>query len=168
MRISMWMIGACLGILSTSACSETAHELSPEERQAVSDSVQTFLDGYLDAMLDGRWAEVAEAYSSDSRLRLLEDGRVAYRDRAQISEALASLGDQFPNVEIAFGELEILPLAPGLAEVLTTYEQSFSNSEGAGFELKGALSFTLIHEPLGWRILVGHTSTLRPAGDWGG
>ena len=165
MRIPTRTLCVCLGILGPSACSvETADDWSPERRRAVSDSVQAFLEGYRAAMLDGRWEEVADAYSSDARLRLLEDGRVAYRGRAEVTEALATLGDQFPEVEVAFGELEILPLAPGLAEVLTTYEQSFRNSEGVGFELKGALSFTLIHESVGWRILVGHTSTLQERG----
>ncbi len=159
-----WVVMALLASLA-SGCSTPEPPFGPAHRQAVADSVRSFLDGYVDAVHGQRWSEVTGLYSGDDRFRILENGRVAYRTRADAVASIEGMAAAFPEVALELTETHIVPLAPGVAGVHATFAQSFTSTEGRSVEIEGALSMTVVHEEGGWRILTGHSSSLRPDPD---
>jgi hypothetical protein len=65
------------------------------------------------------------------------------------------------QVETAYQDLQITPLGPGLAPVVTRFQTQIGDATAGGFSFGGMITMTLIHRPEGWRILNGHTSSAR-------
>lgn len=145
------------------ACAPDAPENPFDEarRAAITDSVQATLDGFVAAMEAGDWEGLAQFYAADPRFRWLEDGRVTYGSKEAIVASLGDVGGSFTHGTLEYSDVEITPLAPGLAAFTARFEQRLVGSDGGGFSFSGVMGATLVHEPDGWRFLNGHTSTAR-------
>lgn len=130
-------------------------------RAAITDSVRTTLDAFVAAIETGDWERLAEFYAADARFRWMEDGRVMYDSREAIVTSLAEVEESFTHGSLEYHDLEITPLAPGLAAFTAGFEQRLVGADGGGFSFSGVLGATLVHGPDGWRFLFGHTSTAR-------
>lgn len=130
-------------------------------RAAMTDSVRTTLDAFVSVIEAGEWGELAEFYADDPRFRWMEDGRVTYESRDAIVASLVDMGSSFTHGSLQYRDVEITPLAPGLAAFSARFEQRLVDGNGGGFSFSGVLGATLIHEPDGWKFLHGHTSTAR-------
>lgn len=156
--------GLALALAATAwACAPDAPENPFDEarRAAITDSVRATLDDFAAAMEVGDWERLAEFYADDPRFRWLEDGRVRYDSKQAIVASLGEAGGSFTHGTLEYTEVEITPLAPGLAAFSARFEQRLVGSDGGGFSFRGVLGATLVHGPAGWRFLHGHTSTSR-------
>lgn len=145
------------------ACAPDAPENAFDEarRAAITDSVRATLDGFAAAMEVGDWERLVEFYADDPRFRWLEDGQVTYDSKAAIVTSLGDVGGSYTHGTLEYSDIEITPLAPGLAAFTAGFEQRLVGSDGGGFSFSGVMGATLVHGPDGWKFLTGHTSTAR-------
>ncbi len=155
--------GLALLVGLMAGCTRAPQQLSDAHAAAIRDSVQAMLQVYRDQVAAKEWDSVASLYADDPHFRWVEDGVVRYRSAAEIRQALAALPPSM-RVETTYDETEIVPLAPGVASVLTRFETRFVDSTGAGFGFGGAITITLMHREGGWRFLSGHSSSPKRRG----
>lgn len=151
-------LGVVLLAASVAACTQRpTTALAATHSAAMVDSVQTFLQSFQTAFAAGQWEQVAAMYASDSRFRWMESGTVTARSAADIAGYLKQM-PAGTSASTAFTETEILPLAPGLASVVTLFQTRYGDPSAGGFQFGGVMSVVAIHEPTGWRFLQGHAS----------
>ena len=132
------------------SCAQPAPLADPGE-------VETFLSAFSAAAATGDADTIASRYTED--VVILEDGRVSYRGRAEVRDAIAA----FPvpgGTNLEFSGTEITPIASDAALVQTLFSQDYGE---AGFSFSGAISFLLIKRGGEWLIHRSHTSTARPS-----
>ena len=157
----LWAIAIACGPSSGTA---DAPAFDDAHRAAIRDSVQVFLAEYSALVESGAYDRLIGLYADVEDFVWIEDGRVAYRSRAEIEEAFAGLRSMNAEVRTTYVDPDIVALAPGLASVASGLDQEFVMESGS-FGFQGAVSATLVHTPDGWRFLRGHTSTVRPDGE---
>jgi hypothetical protein len=146
--------------LTPLACAP-AERVDPAELEgAVRAEVSAFLDDYLSAYATLDTGAIRGLYVSDGRFAWLEDGAVRYRSVEDILQGLAALPPGM-RIETTFEESRATVLSTDLATVQSGFESSFSGP-GGGFSLRGVSSMVLGREAGGWRIVSGHSSTVRP------
>ncbi|MDH3497686.1 MAG: hypothetical protein OER21_13070 [Gemmatimonadota bacterium] len=145
-------------LVAATACAPASPHLTDTHAAAIRDSVQQTLAQIQRYSAAGLRDSTARFYADTSVFRWVEDGRVQYRSVTEIREALAALGSTV-RFETTFEDTDVLPLAPGVASVVTRFETRFVDSLAAAFTFGGMITMTLIHRPDGWRILTGHASS---------
>jgi ketosteroid isomerase-like protein len=105
-----------------------------------------------------QWDSLADLYSSSESFRFLESGAVRYDSRAAIRHALDGLPPG-TRITTTYRDLEIDPIAPGVAMVTGLFDTRFADSTGQGVSFSGGLSLLWIHEADGWKIRSGHSSS---------
>lgn len=157
-----WMAALALPVALWGCGPDAPVHVFDEARQAaITDSVRATLEGFEAAIESGDWDRLAQFYADDPRFRWMEDGRVTYESREAIIASLLEVGGSFTHGTLAYSDLEILPLAPGLAAISTRFDQRLVGGDGGGFNFSGVIGATLIHGSDGWKFLFGHTSTAR-------
>lgn len=153
---------ALLSVLLVSiSCGPASESLTPARRDAIRDSVETFLDLW-EARAEALDVEgMAALYSGDEAFRWIEDGSVRYRSREDVRESLRGLEGQLTGLDFRWEGLRIDPVGPGAAVVTGSFIQALQLGERGSFEFRGVVSALVRHEAEGWRFLVGHASTLR-------
>lgn len=141
------------------ACSSgTTTQLTPAHAAAMRDSVQSMLDDFRRYAANRQYDSLIGLYVSDTTLRWIEDGQLRLRS----SDALKGYYGALPgstSIEMRYDSLEITPLKPGAASVLTWYRTTVKDSTRGDFTFGGLLTMTVVHENDGWRIANGHTSS---------
>lgn len=151
-----------LPLLGALACGPSGPPgLTAEHAEAVADSVNDALAAYVQRVNSWDWDGAAAFYADDPRFRWIEDGRTAYTSPDDIRTAYQALQGSFESAELTLRDTRVVPLAPGLANVSTSFAQALTDTAGGRFEFEGALTITLVHTPDGWRFLSGHTSSRR-------
>jgi ketosteroid isomerase-like protein len=154
----MWIMALVL-----QGCRPAAAPFTDEHTAAIRDSVQAAMTRFQEYSAAAQWDSLAGLYSSSSSFRFLESGVIRYDSRAAIREALGSLP---PGTKITtnYHDLQIDPVAPGVAMAIGLFETTFADSAGKGFAFNGAVSLLWFHEAEGWRIRSGHSSAPVPRG----
>lgn len=158
MRYAAGVVALCFAL---SGCQAAAPAMSAEHARALEDSVLAVLEDLRSATNAGDWDQALDLYDRHPRFRWIEDGRVRYTSVAGIAVGLAELDSLFQSAEIEWVDPRAVALAPSVGAVTTGYRQVFTDGEGRRFSLEGAITFTAVHRPEGWRLLLGHTSTRR-------
>lgn len=142
-----------------------ASSFTAAHKAAVVDSVKAMLDAWHAAFAALDFDRVASFYSTDSAFRWIEDGQLRYRSNAAILKEMRAVKPTLKSLDFTLGDLQISPLAPGVAIVTSQFEQKMTDTAGKTFGFAGAMSFTVVHADSGWRFLVGHASIItdRPA-----
>jgi len=136
-------------------------QLTDAWASAIRDSAATTLQAIRRHSEASQWDSLALLYSESPGFRFIENGTVRYRSAAAIREALASV-PKGTRMQTQYRDTEIAALAPGLADVATLFETAFVDSGGARFSFQGAVTLILAHEPAGWRVIRGHSSSPPP------
>ncbi len=156
------LLGAACAAWLAAGCAEPAPpQFTAAHRAAIEDSVRSMLETYREAVNAGDWEGVASYYGDDDRFHWIEDGEVRYRTKEEVRQALLSLGGFFSSVRLTVTETRVTPLAPGIAHVATMFEQELVPSGGEPVGFSGALTVLALHTPEGWKLVSGHTSTVR-------
>lgn len=160
MRALRRPISAAFAILAVIGCAAPPQhaQLTESWASAIRDSAATTLQALRRYSEAAQWDSLAVLYSDAPAFRFVENGHVRYRSAAEIRQALASVPSG-TRIQNTYRETEIVALAPGLADVTTLFQTSFVDSGGARFSYQGAVTLTLAHEPTGWRIIRGHSSS---------
>ncbi len=153
---------ALLLACSALACQPAGpNAFSEEHAAAVADSARRALSEYVDHVNAGRWDSAVSYYANDSRFQWLEDGRLAYSSPEEIRTAIRSMEAMFQSSELTLSDTRVIPLAPGVAAVSTSFQQALTDTAGSAFSFGGAISLIAVHTESGWKMLIGHTSTER-------
>lgn len=152
---------ALMIVLGSVGCVRPAADLTAEHAAAIADSARVFLAEFTRLSAAARWDSLGALYSDRTDFRFLESGEVRYPSAAAIREALTSV-PVGTRMRTERTDVAVQSLAPGLVGVSARFATQFVNSTGAGFDVSGAISFTLQHEPAGWRIVSGHSSAPVP------
>ncbi len=126
---------------------------------AISDSVRATLDAFVATIEAGDWEALGDFYADDARFRWMEDGRVMYDSRQAVVQSLVEVGGSFTHGTLEYTDLDVTPLAPGVAAFTSHFKQTLIGANGGGFSFSGVIGATLVHAPEGWKFLLGHTST---------
>jgi SnoaL-like protein len=149
----------------TAGCARPAaappSQLTDAWASAIRDSAATALQAIRRHSEAAQWDSLAVMYSETPGFRFVENGTVRYRSAAAIRQALSSVPIG-TRIQTQYRDTEIAALAPGLADVATLFETSFIDPGGARFSFQGAVTLILAHEPGGWRIIRGHSSSPPP------
>ena len=151
--VAIIVLGGCAG-----PAPSPPSQLTEAWASAIRDSASMTLQAIRRFSEAAQWDSLATLYSESSGFRFVENGTVRYPSVTAIREALASV-PKGTRIQTQYRDTEIAALAPGLADVTTLFESSFVDSTGARFSFHGAVTLTLAHEPGGWRIIRGHSSS---------
>jgi len=157
MRRALPGLALSLSVLAFADCATSAPELTPSHVAAIQDSVRTALAEFRRYSAAAQWDSVAGLYSTDSGFRWIEDGTRS--DRAVLQKTLSALPKGM-RVETTYDSTDVAALGPGVA-VLTTYYHTQFVGASPPVQFGGAISMVWIHEPGGWRIRSGHSSSAR-------
>lgn len=127
---------------------------------AAADSARAVLDAFAAAVNAGDWQAAGALYADDPAFHWMEEGRLAYPSADSARRALQALGTRF-EARLALSDVRALALGPDAAVVSALFRQMLTPAEGTPFSFAGAFTMTVRRMPEGWRILTGHTSTLR-------
>lgn len=152
--------GLCWSVLLLGCGSVDARDpsLPAPHAAAIRDSVHAMLTAFERYSAARQWDSVATLYVADSSLRWIENGRLVMRSRSALEQTLRSLPPT-TSIETVYDTLEITPIAPGVASVLTYYHTTFKDSSHGNATFGGLLTMTIVHRPDGWRFLSGHASS---------
>ena len=141
------------------ACRSGGTQLTARHREALVDSVRTFLSEYVQTVNSGDLSGVVPYYADDESFHWAEDGRLRYPSHASLVSAFDSLVGTIRNVNLVVDQPKIVPLMPGLAALTATYRQSVTDSSGQVLRFAGAFTTLLEHRGDGWKFRLGHAST---------
>ncbi len=130
---------------------------------AIRDSVAATMQQFRAYAERARWDSLGALYSDRGDFRFYENGTLRYGSARDVRAALAALPPGM-RIRTDYRDTEITPLAPGLAVASALFSSTFADEAGTQFGFEGAVSLLWVHEPEGWRILVGHSSAPVPRG----
>jgi hypothetical protein len=145
------------------ACTRPATTLTEVHATAMRDSVTTAMATLKRYSAAAQWDSLAGLYSKSAGFRFAETGKVQYRSAGDVRTSLNGVPGG-TRIETTYHELEVDPLAPGVASVTTLFDTKFVDSTNATFSFGGVITMVWVHEPAGWRIRQGHSSTPVPRG----
>lgn len=145
-------------LLTLGACARSPLTLPEDHATAIRDSVATALEQFERYSSTAEWDSLVTMYSDSPTFRFLESGRIRYTSRAEVREGFAALPPAGAIATI-YSDLEIDPIAPGMAVSTAQFETTFSTEAGPVFRFGGALTQVWVHEADGWRIRSGHSSS---------
>lgn len=125
-----------------------------------------FLADFRSAFAAADPGKIRALYVTDDRFRWLEDGETRYSSVDDILAGLAALPPG-AQMETEYGEPRIMILSSRLASVETGYASTFGDPSAGGFSFSGMTSMLLEKGDAGWKVVSGHTSSLR-AREWEG
>lgn len=146
-------------------CAAVAPSLTSAHRAAIVDSVHVMLGAWRDAFNAKDFERAATFYSSDSGFRWLENGELKFRTAKQLGDTMKAEAPAFRSLDMSLIEPQITPMAPGVAEVTSSFAQRITDSSGETYGLTGAMTMTVVHGDSGWKFLIGHLSVVRPPAD---
>ena len=137
--------------------------ITAEHRAAMQDSVRTMLADF-QRLLNARRVDSLLAYNElNADFRWVETGDRRYK-ADEIRRGITALASG-PRAETDYTDTEFLPIAPGLASVVTQFRTRFLDSTGKEtFGFGGAITMNVAHRVNGWRIIGGHASGPLPRG----
>jgi hypothetical protein len=148
------MAALAIWVVAAAGCADSQRALSPSRAAAIADSVQGAIALYLRYMSAGQWDSVVSLYGTDSSFRWIESGQRYHGGTIRRTLMSAPIGT---HVETKYDSTEVVALAPGLALVTTYYNTQMSGPMAAHFG--GAISMVWSHQPDGWRLIGGHSSS---------
>jgi len=128
-------------------------------RAAVIDSVRATLDDFRAAVATMDAERVASFYVADSTLRWIEDGEIRYRSRDEVVGAFRSMEGEVTAIVLSYDGIQVTPLAPGVASVVTGFAQRITRKGGEEGGFAGATTMVLRSEGGRWRFVSGHVSS---------
>jgi ketosteroid isomerase-like protein len=151
------LAGLSLVWLSATQCRSSAGVISTSHRAALQDSVRAALADFGRYAAAAQWESMAGLYSDDPGFYWIEDGRRV--GKAGVRQALLAVPAGM-KVETTYDSTNIVVRGPGLADLSTYYRSRFVGSSPP-IAFSGAISMVWAHEPGGWRIESGHSSSAR-------
>lgn len=136
-----------------------ATRLSDAHRIAIADSVRLTLDNFVRAVGAMDPEAIATYYADDPDMRWIEDGEVAYRSPREVAEAIRQLSQTMSATSLTYDGTEIVPVAPGVAVVVTGFAQQFTTLGGETGGFAGAITAVMVNRGGLWLFLSGHTSS---------
>lgn len=166
MRISTSAMRRCAAVIvGAAACAPVPPSFSAAHRSAIVDSVQVMLTSWRDAFNARDFARASSFYSGDPAFRWFENGELKFRSAKELGDSMKAEGPHFQALAMSLIEPEITPVAPGVAEVTSSFAEKITDMAGQSFGLAGAMSMTVVHGDSGWQFLVGHLSVAAPVVD---
>ena len=146
-------------LLASVAC--TAPPMFDEAHQvAIRDSIEVFLEAFRQYSAVGNWDALLGLYADGPEFRWLEDGEVAYPSVDALRQAIAA-APAGTQIVTTHDDVQITPLAPGVAWVSLRFASMYLDPSGRGYGLRGASTMVVRHDSTGWHIIGGHASTSR-------
>jgi len=145
--------------LGLAGCQAGRTELTTMHRDALVDSVRTFLNEYVEAANSGNVASLIPFYADEEGFHWAEDGRLRFPSYGSLVTALDSIGGTIRSVSLVADQPKVVPLRPGLAALSVTYRQSITDTAGQVYRFAGVVTAVAAHGDSGWKFLLGHTST---------
>lgn len=161
-----WRVCACAvagaGVMVMGCMERAAKSMEPDLARVDAD-VRALLERWATAFESRDAAGVRAVLADDEGFVWLEDGEARYRGKESIVSALASFppGMTFSH-ELRDVRVTALSDDAAWAEVSTKTEIRQGESVVAGFE--GVVLIVTEKQEGDWRIVAGHTSTMRPRG----
>ena len=135
-----------------------AEELSPPQAEAVRQGVQATLDAYRELSAAGQWDALLRLYADDPHFWWVTSGTVVSRSVDEIRKYFTEL-PAGTRIDTTYQDTQIIPVTPGVAEVVTSFQTRLVDPKGGGFSFGGMLTMTLVQRGDGWKILSGHASS---------
>lgn len=146
-----------LGFALSSGCAPSTPSLNTAHAATICDSVRTALADLLSLQAAARWDSVAQLYSRDTSFRWIDSGK-EYRLGTMLQGLAALRG---VRAATRYDSTQVVALAPGLASMTSQYRTEYVGASPQ-VRFEGAISMLWAHEPDGWRIRSGHSSSANP------
>jgi len=145
---------------STSATLAEAPAIDPwpTHAAAIVDSVRFALMHYGERFNAADRDSVQRFYVDAPGWKWATDGRLGKASSLMIQSRLDRLAS-YPRWHLGYRDLSITPLAPGLAVVFADYRMGFDGTGRKPLVYDGALTTFWHHQPQGWKMVGGHSST---------
>lgn len=155
---------APLGALLALAAASCARAPAPRDDAAISAGVTALVEDWSSAGEEGRWDDLKNLYADEKGFVWIEQGRIAYADRASVVEGVEQAAAMGAKIDSKVSEISVTPLSPDAAafharSVLSVASPSFS------FAFDGRLSGVAVKRGEKWRFLQGHLSALQSPQD---
>ncbi len=117
---------------------------------------------YVDAFNAQRWDRVLALYSDQPGFRWVENGKVVYASKQDVSDAYGWLREHVRRASYLPSDTNVTGLSSDTAQVSTRFVARVETTDGREFAYSGDMRMDLHREGGVWRIAGGETHT---AGD---
>ena len=145
--------------LVLAACQPGGSQLTTRHRDALADSIRTFLNEFVETVNRGDVSAVIPYTAADDGFNWAEDGRLRYPSHASLVTVFDSLAQAIRTVNLVMDQPKVVPLRPGLVALTATFRQSITDTSGLMVRYAGVLTAVIEHREDGWKFLLGHAST---------
>lgn len=135
-------------------------QLTDAHRIAISDSIRVTMSAFTQAIESMDAEAISSFYSDRPDMRWIEDGEIVYRSRREVAAAIRATNATMAASSVTYDGAEVIPVAPGVAVLVTGFAQQFTTHEGETGGFAGAITAVMVHEGDRWHFLSGHTSSV--------
>lgn len=144
------------------ACDRPSTDLDPQHAAALRDSAEQFVSGIpLGLAEDGPIAWL-RFFDEDQPFFMASDGALVFPDRDSAVVFVRQLARTVTALDLEWSDLQIEPLAPGLAVIATAYDETITDTAGTATTFGGYMTGIVHHASKGWRIRSLHWSSPVP------
>ncbi len=159
--VRLAMVGGALA-MATSCSSPVTSEFTQQHAAALRDSVTRFAGIISSDIADRGPIAFADHFSDTPSFFMASDGRLRFPSHDSAVAFLAGFARGISRMEFEWLDLQIDPLAPGLAMIASPFYELLADTAGGVIEMEGFYSAVAEHTAEGWRLRNAHWSIVRP------
>lgn len=159
MRIHGLATAALIAV--TSSCAAPPAELSTEHAAAMRDSVVAMAGSIATALSQDGPAAWLRYFERDPGFFMASDGAMAFPSNDSADTFVADLAGRFASMELTWEDVRVEPVAPSLAVLAASYNESIVDTSGSELRFGGFFTALAIHTSQGWRLQNLHWSSPR-------
>lgn len=129
------------------------------DEAAIVSGVETLIREWSAAGAEGRWDDLKALYADDPAFCWIEQGRVAYADRASVVAGVDQIAAMGAMIRSDVAEIVATPLGPDAASFRASTRIGFVSPEFS-FDFEGAFTGVAVRRDGRWQFLQGHLSKL--------
>ncbi|MEO1008353.1 MAG: nuclear transport factor 2 family protein [Planctomycetota bacterium] len=126
---------------------------------ALDQELRAFAQRYVETLAGGDDGAIATLYADEARFAWFTDGVRLYDSAADVTNSLGEIRGMGAALETTLRDVEVVPLAEGLAEIRALFRTRATIGDREAFAYAGAMTMVVERAGDGWVVVGGHSST---------
>jgi len=144
------------------ACGPSRSHLDPAHAAALRDSVVRFAGRIPMALAEEGPIAWLRYFDDEPTFFMASDGQMVFPSRDSATAFVRHLAETVSAIDLEWEEFRVEPLAPGLAEIATAYQETITDTAGTTSNFRGYMTAVACHTSDGWRLRSLHWSSPVP------
>lgn len=159
MTSSPWTLSACLIGAAMGCVAPEATGFDAAHAEALRDSVEQFAQAVARDVSDEGPSAWLRYFESSPHFFMASDGQMVFPSYDSAAAFVAVLANEIADIQLAWTETRVEPLAPGLAILAASYEETLTDTAGISTAFGGYLTGVAANGAVGWRLRSAHWSS---------